>query len=88
VERETEVAVDEIVGRARGIGRRRHHVARQAKLRIARGGQRVELPALLPDQHVRAHHVGAARQVDADERDLAGTLDGDAAALAQQLEVR
>ena len=45
-------------------------------------------PPCPPVEHVRAGHVGAAGEVDADERDLARALHGEAAACLQRLEVR
>ncbi len=66
VERQAELGVDEVRD-----GVVRQHVAGQALLRVALRGKEVELTALLAHQHVRAGDVCAARQVEADERNLA-----------------
>jgi hypothetical protein len=79
------------VGEARpgsGVGQARDHVAGQAEPRVPGTRQEVELAARPTDQHVRACHVRAAGEVDADERDLAGPLHVDAAAAAQCTQVR
>src|SRR5690606_6497028 len=39
-------------------------------LAVARGAQRVELPALAADENVRSRHARPAGEVEADERDL------------------
>jgi hypothetical protein len=90
VEREPETRVGVIAvarsGRAwRRLGYARNLVARQTQLAIARRRQHVELTELLADQHVRAREVRAAREVEADERNLrAAAVD----AAAEQVRVR
>ena len=69
-----EARVDEISGGA-GI---RHHGARQTQLAVAGHREEIELSLGTADQHVGAGDVAAAREVEADERNLAGAR-GDAA---------
>ena len=78
MERQSEFGVD-VIEPGRRVDDRRNHVAGQTLLRVSIGRQEVELTALLADQHVRAGRVAAAREVEADERDLAGALVADAA---------
>ncbi len=87
VEQEAEAALDEVVGRAARVRRVRHHVARQPEPAVTGDRQEIALAALPARQHVRARHVGAAGEVDADERDLARALHREAAACLQRLEV-
>jgi hypothetical protein len=69
VEHQAELFIDEV-----RRGAVRQHRARQTELRVTLRRQEVELTALLADEHVRAGDVRAAREVEADERDLARAL--------------
>ena len=83
VERQAEVGVG--VGQSGDrVGKARDHVARQAALLVTLGADKVHLAAFAADQHVRVRHVGAAREIEGDERNLAGTVRRDVAGALQQ----
>jgi hypothetical protein len=84
VERQAQLPIDEAAGADRGV---RGHVARQAELAVPGGRQEIELAALLADQHVGAGDVGAASQVKADKRDLAGPRDDVAGTVLERCNV-
>ncbi len=65
------------------IGLARQHVTREALALITIRRQEVPLSAFLADQHVRAGDVGAACEVEGDERDLARTGRRDLAGVLQ-----
>src|SRR5690606_39407588 len=64
----------------------RDHVPRQAELAVTRGAQRIELPPAAADENVRARHVRAPGEIEADEGDLARAV-RDAAGLLQLDEI-
>jgi hypothetical protein len=69
------------------VGLAGEHVAGQTLALVTVGREKVLLAAFLSDQYVRARDIRAARKVEADEGNLAGTGGGDAAATQLTAEI-
>ena len=72
VESEAEIEIREVITLC--IHESGNHVARQAHLLVAGRVQEVTLAAFLSNQDIRVRDICTARQVETDERNLAGTV--------------